>query len=90
MSKTLLNHENYSPINLLDEIINRMQLKNDAALARFLDIPPPVVCKIRRKHIGTSGDMLLRMHDFTGIPIDDLRALGGIPKYSNEPVQRVA
>lgn len=81
MSKALLNHEDYRPKNLLDEIMTRSHLKNDAALSRFLDVPAPVVCKIRQKRIAISGDMLLRIHDYTGISISDLRELAGIPKY---------
>jgi len=37
----------YNPNRLLDTLIERLRLKNDAALSRALEVAPPVISKIR-------------------------------------------
>ena len=37
----------YDPNRVLDAIISRLRLKNDAALSRLLEVAPPVISKIR-------------------------------------------
>jgi hypothetical protein len=41
----------YNPDNLLDGIIARLRLKNDAALARALEVAPPLISKIRHRRL---------------------------------------
>ena len=40
----------YDPNRLLDTLIRHLNLKNDAALSRALEVAPPVISKIR--HFG--------------------------------------
>jgi plasmid maintenance system antidote protein VapI len=62
---------------LLDEIINTKQLKNDAALARALEVAPPVISKIRHGKIAFGDSMLIRVHEYTGWAIRTMKqALG--------------
>lgn len=80
------NTKSYNPGALLGALISGMGLKNDAALARVLMVPPSVVCKIRSKQMPVSDAMLVRIHDTTGIAIDDLREKMGV----KPPVLRAA
>ncbi|MEJ7806011.1 MAG: hypothetical protein WKG03_08860 [Telluria sp.] len=68
----------YAPEKLLDAMHARLQLKNDAALARTLQLPPAVVSKLRRRQTSITAAILLRMHDITGWSISDLRAHMGL------------
>lgn len=68
-----------NPENLLDGLIEKMNLKNDAALAKLLEVAPPVISKMRNDKLPIGSTMLLRMHDATGMSIKDLRKLAGIP-----------
>jgi hypothetical protein len=43
----LASQESYNPNHLLDILLGKMQLKNDAALSRMLEVAPPVISKIR-------------------------------------------
>lgn len=81
----LLAIEGYDPINLIDHLIDMKALKNDAALCRLLEIPPPMLSKIRKKKLGISGDLLVRVYDIIGVDVDTSRNLAGIPKTVSTP-----
>lgn len=65
----------YEQSRLLDELIRRNELKNDAALCRILQITPSVLSKIRHGRARLSGDVMIRMHEAFEIPISELRQL---------------
>ena len=68
----LLASEHYDPNKLLDALIERMHLKNDAALSRALDVAPPVISKIRHGKLPVGASMLIRMHEESELSIKDL------------------
>lgn len=65
----------YDPNRLLDAIIARLRLKNDAALSRVLEVAPPVISKIRHNTLPIGATLLLRMHEESEFSIGELRAL---------------
>jgi hypothetical protein len=67
----------YDPKRLLDALIEKLELKNDAALSRVLEVEAPMISKIRHGKLPIGGIMLLRMHDASGLSIKDLRDLMG-------------
>lgn len=67
----------YDPNNLLDTLIDKLDLKNDAALSRALEVAPPVISKIRHRSLPVGASMLIRMHEVSGLSIKDLRMLMG-------------
>jgi plasmid maintenance system antidote protein VapI len=67
----------YNPNHLLDVLLSRMQLKNDTALARMLQVPPPMISEIRHGRLHIGAPLLIRMNGVTAISIDDLRNLMG-------------
>lgn len=67
----------YDPDRLLDAVIKRLSLKNDAALSRSLEIAPPVISKIRHRHLPVGASLLIRMHEVSDLSIRDLRELMG-------------
>lgn len=73
----LLNSPQYDPNHLLNVLLERMQLKNDAALCRLLGVQPPLISKIRSRRLPVGSAMLLRMHEETGLSVRELRALMG-------------
>ena len=78
LTESHLNNPAYAPEKLLDAMHARLQLKNDAALARTLQLPPAVVSKLRRRQTGITAAIMIRMHDVTGWSINDLRAHMGL------------
>ncbi len=72
-----MNDIDYNPNRLLDTLIENLRLKNDAQLCRALEVAPPVVSKIRHHKLPVGASMLLRMHEVTGLAIQDLRYLMG-------------
>jgi transcriptional regulator with XRE-family HTH domain len=72
-------HENvaFNPNHLLDTLIQRMKLKNDAALARLVEVAPPVISKIRHGRLPVGASLLIRMREETNISIAELRELMG-------------
>jgi hypothetical protein len=68
---------NYNPDNLLASIIGKLNLKNDAALSRALEVAPPVISKIRHRRLPVGASLLIRMHEVTDLSIAELRTLMG-------------
>jgi plasmid maintenance system antidote protein VapI len=67
----------YDANNLLDTLIEALNLKNDAALAKTLEVTPPVVSKLRHRRLPVGASMLIRMHEISRLEIRELRALMG-------------
>jgi plasmid maintenance system antidote protein VapI len=62
-----------SPNHFLNHLVSHLKLKNDAALARFMDVAPPVLSKIRHKRLSVTASILIKAHDATGLSINQLR-----------------
>lgn len=73
----LLLDPRYDPVNLLDALIAMLGLRSDAALSRILEVAPPVISKMRHRILPVGADMLIRMHEESGLSIRDLRRLMG-------------
>jgi hypothetical protein len=67
----------YDPNNLLDSLIEKLHLKNDAALSRALEVAPPVISKIRHRRLPVGASLLIRMHEVSELSIRELRILMG-------------
>lgn len=68
---------NYDPNNLLESLIEKLNLKNDAALSRALEVAPPLISKIRHRRLPVGASLLIRMHEVSELSIQDLRHLMG-------------
>ena len=75
--KPALDPRGYDPNHLLDTLIKKLGLKNDAALSRALEVAPPVISKIRHYRLPVGASLLIRMHEVSDMTIRDLRALMG-------------
>ncbi|WP_240317752.1 hypothetical protein [Janthinobacterium lividum] len=62
---------------LVERLLNYMGLRNDACLARELGVPPFKISKLRKSGSAVDTDMLIRMHEASGLSIGELRALAG-------------
>ena len=76
-SNRLADQVAYDPNNLLDSLIEKLHLKNDAALSRALEVAPPVISKIRHRTLPVGASLLIRMHEVTDLSIRELRELMG-------------
>ena len=65
----------YDPNRVLDAIIHKLKLKNDADLSRALEVAPPVISKIRHNVLPIGATILLRMHEVSDFSIRELRSL---------------
>ncbi|HZX26994.1 MAG TPA: hypothetical protein VFF16_08005 [Telluria sp.] len=72
-----MDQDGYNPNRLLDTLLERLHLKNDAALSRLLEVEAPTISKIRHGRLRVGAGMLLRMHEVTQLSIDELRNLMG-------------
>jgi plasmid maintenance system antidote protein VapI len=73
----LLTNPDYNPNHLLDTLISKLRLKNDAALSRVLEVAPPVISKIRHARLPVGASMLIRMHEVSDLSIRQLREMMG-------------
>jgi hypothetical protein len=53
-------------------------------------IPASAASKVRHGHIPLSAEMILRLHDVSGVSVDEIRERLGIKKYSYVGVQQNA
>jgi hypothetical protein len=67
----------YDPDHLLASLIDKLHLKNDAALSRALEVAPPIISKIRHRRLPVGASLLIRMHEVSDLSIKDLRLLMG-------------
>lgn len=67
----------YNPDRLFDVLIMNFQVKNDSALARMLDVSPPMISKIRHRTKRLGASLLIRIHEVCGLEIADLQCLMG-------------
>ena len=74
----------YDPNRLLDAIIAKLRLKNDAALSRVLEVAPPVISKIRHNTLPIGATLLLRMHEESEFSIRELRELMVKPREAEQ------
>jgi hypothetical protein len=74
-SGTPLNQFPGDPNILLDALIEKLHLKNDAALSRLLEVAPPVISKLRHGALPIGPTMLIRMHEVSELGIREMRAL---------------
>jgi len=58
-------------------LIEKLHLKNDAALSRALEVAPPVISKIRHRRLPVGASLLIRMHEVSELSIRELRELMG-------------
>lgn len=86
----LLENPDYSPEDLLSSLEERFNLKNDAHLARALRVAPPYISKIRNRHLPVSDAFLIRLHDATGLPINELRSMMGVQPVVTPLLQQAA
>jgi hypothetical protein len=64
---------------MLDALMANLKVTSDAALSRKLMVPPPVISKLRNNKIGVSAGLLVRIHDVTGMSINKVRTMLGLP-----------
>lgn len=62
---------------LLDRLIEVMGLKNDASLARVLEVAPPVISKIRHGRLDIGPILLIGAHEESGLSIKEMKAMIG-------------
>jgi hypothetical protein len=85
----------YDPNRLLDTLIEKLQVRNDAGLARAIAVERSVIGNVRCGKLSVGGIMLLRMHTVSKVSIKDLRDLMGdrrgrfrMNSASFEPIER--
>lgn len=77
MTASNINSLPYDPSRLFDLLRQRLQLHSDKALAKALQIAPPLLARLRHRGLPMSGSLLLRIQDVSGIAVDELRRVLG-------------
>ena len=69
--------DSYTPNHMLDMLMARLGTKNDAALARALEVPPSTISKVRNRQMVVNSTLLLAAHEATEFSIRELRDMLG-------------
>lgn len=67
----------YDPNGLLDALIEKLGLKNDAALARKFELAPPVLSKIRHCRLPVGNGFMIKCHEIAGMTFPQIRSYVG-------------
>lgn len=67
----------YDPNPMIDSVMNKLQLKNDAAVANTLKVARPIIAQVRKRDLPVGGYLLMRIGEVTGVSVRDLQALMG-------------
>jgi plasmid maintenance system antidote protein VapI len=73
----LTSQPGYDPDRLLDAMLEKLHLKNDAALCRALEVAPPVISKVRHRRLPVGASLLIRLHEVSDLSVSQLRELLG-------------
>lgn len=63
-----------TPSDLINLVIKKLDIKNDAALSRVLEVAPPVISKIRHDKLPVGATLIIRIHELTDISISDIKS----------------
>ena len=66
---------------LMDAVIEKLRLKNDAALSHALEVAPPVISKIRHNRLPVGPSLMVRIHEIAGVSFADMHQLLGTVGY---------
>ena len=67
----------YDPEALLETLQSLLGAKNDRQLAVRLGVQPSQICKIQKRRLAMSPNLLISMHEETNMSLRQLRALMG-------------
>lgn len=67
----------YTPELFIEGLMRRLGARTRSALARAVGVSPSIVSKIWHRRLAVSGEILLQVHEATGIPIRELRRMMG-------------
>lgn len=63
------------PHRLFDHLIVTYKLKNDRQLAKYIGVAPSTICKIRARTMKMTPPIILKIYDYSKIPIESIREL---------------
>lgn len=72
-----LSLDGYDPNRLFNALITMLQLRNDSALARLLEVPIVLLKKVRQHAIPVTPALLIRMEEVSSLSARELRDLMG-------------
>jgi hypothetical protein len=75
-----LKNPNYKPANLLDTLLKKLALKNDAQLAAELGTDACRISRFRHAALPIGDAVLIRMNELAGMAIGDMREMMGLPR----------
>lgn len=72
----------YAPEKLIERLCKAVGARSYSALGRVINVSPSVLSKVRHRRLGISSEILLKIHEATGIPIRELRRwMGDTRRY---------
>jgi len=77
----VLKLDSYDPNPLLDRLKGLVPGQTDTDLAAALGVTKSNISKLRNKHVDLSAEMLLNMHEMSGLSIRELRDLMGDTRH---------
>ena len=63
---------------LIDHLLERFNLGTDAALARMMELQPPVISKMRHGKMSLTPNFILKVHDTFDIPIKEIKKIADV------------
>lgn len=67
---------------ILKYLKHHLGVKGTVELLDILNVSACVICRIRKGHKQISPHLFMRMHDASGLSINELRAIGGLEQVT--------
>jgi len=77
MLKNQKEHPDFNPDHLIDTVKEWLGERTDCSLAQRLCVGKSTISKLRHCSVRVSSELLIGMHEETGLSIRELRMLGG-------------
>lgn len=68
-----LSDRQYDPVAFLATLRTILSARDDAHISRKLEIPAPIISKIRHRKLMIGPTVLLRIHEATGLPTKEIK-----------------
>jgi hypothetical protein len=73
----MMHNPHYNPDHLLDILQKFLGIQSDRQLTARLGRHPSQLCRIRKRQIPVTAELLVSMHEETGLAVRQLMALMG-------------
>lgn len=87
LRRKIIDYPGYDPAPLFARVFEVTGCKNANQLSKIIDVSPPVLSRVIRSRFVLSAEMLIRIHEVSGISIGELKSLAHMPSFQRKELK---